>query len=155
MLNSYHFHKANHCHGNKGKSVLQVPDTGMSQYWWILEHFFVHQYCPKMWYLRSLEHVGGIQKQTILECQNGLVLSNTCVPVSGTWSALFPKQGVIVTISCNMVKGSLELSQLTALWYINDTEECELCTLQTCTHDSFKKFQQALITHRGIMPLGQ
>ena len=35
----------------------------------------------------SLEHAGGIQKQTIL---NGLVLSNTCEPVSGTWSILFP-----------------------------------------------------------------
>ena len=22
------------------KSILQVPDTGMSQYWWILEHFW-------------------------------------------------------------------------------------------------------------------
>ena len=37
-----------------------------------------------MWYLRSLERAGGIQKQTILERQNGLVLSNTRVPVSGT-----------------------------------------------------------------------
>ena len=23
-----------------GKSILQVPDTGMFQYWWILEHFW-------------------------------------------------------------------------------------------------------------------
>ena len=23
-----------------GKSILQVPDTGTSQYWWILEHFW-------------------------------------------------------------------------------------------------------------------
>ena len=52
--------------------------------------FLVYQYYPKMWYLRSLERAGGIQKQTILECKNGLVLSNTHVPVSGTWSILFP-----------------------------------------------------------------
>ena len=31
-----------------------------------------------------------IQKLTILEHKNGLVLSNTRVPVSGTWSILFP-----------------------------------------------------------------
>ena len=24
----------------KGKSILQVPDTGTSQYWWILEHYW-------------------------------------------------------------------------------------------------------------------
>ena len=127
--------------------------------------FFVYQYCLKMWYLRSLEHAGVIQKEkvnfrsqilvrpsigeywntfgvpvlpenviftffrmcwcysednntvtqkwfsivqysctsiwdfkytfsiqklTILERKNGLVLSNTHVPVSGTWSILFP-----------------------------------------------------------------
>ena len=43
-----------------------------------------------MWYLRSLERDGVIQKLTILERKNGLVLSNTRVPVSGTWSILFP-----------------------------------------------------------------
>ena len=52
--------------------------------------FLVYQYCLKMWYLRSLERAGVIQKLTILECKNGLVLSNTCVPASGTWSILFP-----------------------------------------------------------------
>ena len=50
----------------------------------------LYQYCRKMWYLRSLEHASVIQKLTILEYKNGLVLSNTCVPVSGTWSILFP-----------------------------------------------------------------
>ena len=50
----------------------------------------MYQYCPKMWYLCFLEHADGIQKQKILECQNVLVLPNTCVPVSGTWSTLFP-----------------------------------------------------------------
>ena len=54
--------------------------------------FLVYQYFLKMWYLRSLEHVGVIQKLTILECKNGIVLSNTRVPVSGTWSILFPKR---------------------------------------------------------------
>ena len=34
--------------------------------------------------LRSLEHAGVIQMLTILERKNGLVLSNTRVPVSGT-----------------------------------------------------------------------
>ena len=43
-----------------------------------------------MWSLRSLEHSSVIQKLTILEHKNGLVLSNTRVPVSGTWSILFP-----------------------------------------------------------------
>ena len=52
--------------------------------------FLVYQYCLKMWYLRSLERAGVIQKLTILERKNGLVLSNTHVPVSGTWSILFP-----------------------------------------------------------------
>ena len=50
----------------------------------------MYQYCPKMWSLRSLEHASVIQKLTILEHKNGLVLSNTRVPVSGTWSILFP-----------------------------------------------------------------
>ena len=54
------------------------------------ETFLVYQYCLKMWYLRSLERAGVIQKLTILESKNGLVLSNTRVPVSGTWSILFP-----------------------------------------------------------------
>ena len=53
--------------------------------------FLVYQYCLKMWYLRSLEQAGVIQKLTILECKNCLVLSNTHVPVSGTSSILFPK----------------------------------------------------------------
>ena len=52
--------------------------------------FLVYQYCPKMCYLRSLEHASVIRKLTILEHKNGLVLSNTHVPVSGTWSILFP-----------------------------------------------------------------
>ena len=52
--------------------------------------FLVYQYCLIMWYLRSLERAGVIQKLTILERKNGLVLSNTHVPVSGTWSILFP-----------------------------------------------------------------
>ena len=54
--------------------------------------FLVYQYCLKMWYFCSLERASVIQKLTILECKNGLVLSNTCVPVSGTWSTLFPHQ---------------------------------------------------------------
>ena len=43
-----------------------------------------------MWYLRSLERAGVIQKFAILEPENGLALSNTRVPVSGTESILFP-----------------------------------------------------------------
>ena len=72
-----------------GKSILQVPDTGMSQYWSILEHFWCTSIARKMWYLHSLEYASVIQKLTILEHKNGLVLSNTRVPVSGTWSILF------------------------------------------------------------------
>ena len=69
-----------------GKSKLQFPvlvNTGT---------FLVYQYCPKMWSLRSLEHASVNQPLTILEHKNGLVLSNTRVPVSGTWSILFPNQ---------------------------------------------------------------
>ena len=52
--------------------------------------YLVYQYCPKMWYLRFLKHANVIQKLTILEHKNGLALFNTRVPVSGTWSILFP-----------------------------------------------------------------
>ena len=58
--------------------------------------FLVYQYCLKMWNLRSLERAGCIQKQTILECQNGPVLSNTRVLVSGTWSILFPMNLIVL-----------------------------------------------------------
>ena len=34
------FFKVNRSVMNVGKSILQVPDTGTSQYWWILEHFW-------------------------------------------------------------------------------------------------------------------
>ena len=51
-----------------------------------------------MWYLCSLEHAGVIQKLTILECKNGLVLSNTCVPVSGTWSIPFPSIFILIFV---------------------------------------------------------
>ena len=43
-----------------------------------------------MRYLCPVERAGVIQKLTILEHKNGLVLANTRVPVSGTWSILFP-----------------------------------------------------------------
>ena len=81
---------------NSGKKYTSGP-----RYWNVpvlvnTGTFLVYQYCPEMWYLRSLERAGGIQKQTILECQNGLVLSNTRVPVSGTWSLLFPNSACIL-----------------------------------------------------------
>ena len=60
----------------------------------------VYQYCPKMWYLCCLEHAGGIQKQRIQEHQIGLVLSNTHVPVSGTWSTPFPQYILQMSKSC-------------------------------------------------------
>ena len=34
------FHAGKKIRKNYGKSKLQVPDTGMSQYWSILEHFW-------------------------------------------------------------------------------------------------------------------
>ena len=61
-----------------GKSILQV-----------------YQYCLKIWYLRPLQRAGVIQKVTILERKNGLVLANTRVPVSGTWSILFQRMNLI------------------------------------------------------------
>ena len=56
----------------------------------ILEHPSIGEYgnisgVPyrlKMWYLCSSESASVIQKLTTLECKNGLVLSNTHVPVS-------------------------------------------------------------------------
>ena len=76
----------------EGKSILQVPNTGMSQYWSILEHFWCTSIAQKCDTYVFLEHASVIQKLTILEHKNGLVLSNTRVPVSGTWSILFPKR---------------------------------------------------------------
>ena len=76
--------------------------------------FLVYQYCPKMWYWCSLEHAGGIQKQTILKRKNGLVLSNTCVPVSGTWSTLFP----IFIVGSNSNKNMFIISQVTTTWCV-------------------------------------
>ena len=83
-------------HNNIWKKFTSDP-----RYWNIpvLENngtFLVYQHCLKMWYLRSLELAGVIQKLTILERKNGLVLSNTRVPVSGTWSILFPNISIIV-----------------------------------------------------------
>ena len=64
--------------------ILERPSIG--EYW----NIFGVPVLPEMWYLRSLERAGVIQKLTILERKNGPVLSNTRVPVSGTWSILFP-----------------------------------------------------------------
>ena len=71
------------------KSILEVPDAGICQYCWILEHFLWYQYYRKMWYLTFLQYASVIQKLKILEHKNGLVLANTRVPVSGTRSTLF------------------------------------------------------------------
>ena len=65
--------------------ILERPSIG--ECW----NIFFHQYCLKMWYLQSLERAGIIQKLTILERKNGLVLANPRVPVSGTWSILSPE----------------------------------------------------------------
>ena len=51
--------------------------------------FLMYQYCPKMCYLHSLQRIVVFQKLTILECKNDLVLTNTWVLVSGTYSMLF------------------------------------------------------------------
>ena len=65
--------------------------------------FLVYQYCLKMWYLCSLECAGAIQKLTILERKNDLVLANTRIPVSGTWSILFPRL-VMIKHTSNWLK---------------------------------------------------
>ena len=59
----------------------------------------MYQYCPKIWSLRSLEYASVNQKLTILEHKNGLVLTNTRVPVSGTWSILFPESLTMIHFS--------------------------------------------------------
>ena len=79
-----------------------------------------------MWYFRSLECAGVIQKLTILEHKNGLVLSNTRVPVSGTWSKL-----------CNCV--SLISLQVTSVSMASTTQKHAL-PARTC--------------HTAWMPLG-
>ena len=83
--------------------------------------FLVYQYCPKMWYLRSLEHAGLIQKLTILECKNGLVLSNTRVPVFGTWSILFHKIKNNFARLLHLFR-LLSLQSVQQLWYLDRTE---------------------------------
>ena len=71
-----------------GKGIL-VPDTRMPQNWWILEHFCCTSVCQKMWYLCSVESASIIQRLPILECENGLVLSDICISVSGTFKLPF------------------------------------------------------------------
>ena len=83
--------------------------------------FLVHQYCLKKWYLRSLERAGCIQKQTILGCKNGLVLFNTRVPVSGTWSILFPNSLIhwwSQVPLCTSLKGVLHIYQKLACFVL-------------------------------------
>ena len=76
--------------------------------------FLVYQYCLKMWYLRYLERAGVIQKLTILERKNGLVLSNTRVPVSGTWSILFPSlQSILPSFLHTIIQ---DLSSIHRAW---------------------------------------
>ena len=90
FISSFNIHVQTHPYSNPRKKYTSGP-----RYWNVpvlvnTGTFWVFQYCLKMWYLRSLEHAGVIQKLPILEHKNGLVLSNTCVPVSGTSSILFP-----------------------------------------------------------------
>ena len=66
--------------------ILERPSIG--EYW----NISGVPVLPENVILRSLERADVIQKLTILECQNGLEMSNTHVPVSGTWSILFPKK---------------------------------------------------------------
>ena len=95
LAEMYHHRFWKYTHTNiifleKGKKYTSGP-----RYWNIpvlvnTGTFLAYQCCLKMWYLHSLEHAGVIQKLTILVCKNGLVLSNTHVLVSGTWSICFP-----------------------------------------------------------------
>ena len=70
------------------KSILQVPDTGkthitnisIGEYWNIFGVPVLHENVI----ITFIKRAGGIQKQTILERQNGLVLLNTRVPVSAS-----------------------------------------------------------------------
>ena len=58
--------------------ILERPSIG--EYW----NISGGPVLPENVIFTFLECAGGIQKQTILECKNGLVLSITHVPVSGT-----------------------------------------------------------------------
>ena len=74
---------------NFRSQILECPSIG--QYWNILGVPVL----PENVILTFFRHASVIQKLTILEHKNGLVLSNTHVPVSGTWSILFPKKYLI------------------------------------------------------------
>ena len=92
------------CWGNLNDDAIEKVYFRSQIYWNVpvlvnTGIFMVYQYYLKLWYLRSLERAGVIQKLTILERKNGLVLSNTRVPVSGTWSIPFPP----FTCTCHCV----------------------------------------------------
>ena len=84
--------------------------------------FMMYQYCLKMWCLRSLQRAGCIQKLTILERQNGLALSNTRVPVSGTWSILFPTTAIHLLIGWHFYF-------LHIVWHLHLTVGLSFCAL--------------------------
>ena len=69
---------------NFRSQILERPSIG--EYW----NIFGVPVLPENVIFTFREGAGAIQKLTILERKNGLVLSNTRVPVSGTCSILFP-----------------------------------------------------------------
>ena len=105
--------------------------------------FLVDQYCLKMWYLRFLERAGVIQKLTILERKNGLVLSNTRVLVSGTSSILFPS--FVIRFSCWVIVGlSLQIDMQGRKY---DLLETILCKKVICQKVRYKVYPSSNNLH--------
>ena len=101
-----------------------------------------------MWFLRSLERAGVIQVVSILECKNGLVLSNTHIPVSGTWSLLFPKKLLPQTgwksnfLSTFMVKTNF--SVFFSVFYCFDLYDVILASQANCWCLFYFSFTQSM-----------
>ena len=62
------------------------------QYYINIGIFLVYQYCPKMWYLHSLESACVRKKLKTLDHKNGLVLSKTPVQYLGPKVHFFPEK---------------------------------------------------------------
>ena len=104
------------------RSKVRKKYTSSPRYWNVpvlvnTGTFLVYQHCLKICYLRSLKSAGVIQKFAILERKNGLVLSNTRVLVSGTWSILFPKVQKGMSISeTNTIPKIMSFRACQILW---------------------------------------
>ena len=94
-----------------------------------------------MWYLRPLERAGVHQKLTILERKNGLVLANSRVPVSGTWSLLSPKNylytiALVVYIYIRVIVFPIQFSDVCSKMRLIRKTTCDSSTRGKCSRRS-------------------